>query len=109
MDVQSASPEKWLGSPFFAAAGGAVFGALRSMPGATVVQKIANATLAFVFAVFIGPAFVEVLGVTSVRMSAGIIFGCGAVGLVTYAAIVEGIKETQFGAILTGWLSHSSK
>lgn len=105
--MQNPLPEAsgWPTSPFLAAAGGAVFGALRSLPGATVTEKAVNAVLAFMFAIFVGPAFVEWLGVTSERIAAGIIFAWGAVGLVTYTAIVEGIRQTAFGTILTGWLT----
>lgn len=101
MDVK---PEILATHPVIAAIAGAFLG-LRAWPGSTWAQKASNLGLGFVFAIFVGPAAAEWLGVTSPRISAAIVFGCGAAGLVAFAAVIDGIKETKFVEIITGWLS----
>lgn len=98
-------PEWWPSSTFFAALGGAILGAVRSLPGSSALERTINSILGFLFAIYIGPAFVTWLGVKAQDIEAAIIFACGAVGLVTYTAIIEGIRQTALGTILTGWLT----
>lgn len=101
MDIK---PDHLINNPFVPAAVGALVG-LKAMPGTSLWEKVTNLALGFGFAVFVGPATADWLDVTSPRVHAGIVFACGAAGLVAFSAVMEGIKSTQFGQIITGWLS----
>jgi len=93
-------------NPYVAALAGAILG-LRAIPGGTTVQRVTNLLFGFLLAVFVGPALVEYQHITSLRLAAGLIFAVGAGGLVAFAAIIDGVRETKFAAILTGWLSRN--
>lgn len=89
--------------PVSAAAIGSVVG-LKAVPGATLGERVFNLAASFGLAVYAGPALVEHMGVTSPRIGAAIIMGCGATGLVLFSAIVEAIKRTDLAAWLVSWL-----
>src|SRR5579884_99255 len=91
---------------YVAALAGAILG-LKAIPGGTFAERLANLLFGFLLAIFVGPAVVDYLHVTSARISSGLIFALGAGGLVVFAAVIEGVRATQFGAILTGWLSRN--
>lgn len=91
-------------SHFVAAFVGSLVG-LKAMPGASIWQRIGNLCLGFGLAVFAGPALAEWAGVTSPKIQAGVVFACGAAGLVAFSAVVDGIKQTPLAQIITGWLS----
>jgi hypothetical protein len=97
-------PDSLVTNPFVAALAGAALG-LRALPGANIYEKAANLAFGFIVAIFAGPAVLEWLHITSLKLSAGVIFGFGAAGLVLFGAIIEGVKSTQFGVIIQGWLS----
>ena len=103
----SIDPESIMSNTFVAAIAGALLG-LRALPGASLVEKGLNLLFGFMLAVFIGPAVVEWLGVVSIKRAAGIIFVVGAAGLVLFGAIIDGIKQTSFGNIISGWLSRKT-
>lgn len=99
-------PDNLTTNAYFAAAAGAILG-LRAFPGSTLAQRAVNLVSGFLFAVFVGPAIVDYLHIGSAKLAAGLTFTVGAAGLVVFAALIEGVKQTQFGAILTGWLSRN--
>lgn len=87
-----------------AALGGSIVG-LKGMPGATWGERAANLLMGFLAAVYLGPAVAEWLHLESQRVVAGVVFACGAGGLVVLGAALEGVKATRFGDIIAGWLS----
>ena len=89
--------------PGLAAIAGALLG-LKALPGATIWERLANVSAGFFIAVFAGPALVEQMEVSSLKIAAGIIFGMGAAGLVIFGAIIEAIRKTDLGAWVSGWL-----
>lgn len=77
---------------------------LKAMPGTTMVEKLFNLALGFLFALFIGPLMVEWMAVTNQKVGAGIIFAAGAAGLVVFGSVIDGIKQTPLGPLFAGWL-----
>lgn len=96
-------PETLTSNTFLAAVVGALFG-LRALPGASMLEKGWNLLSGFLLATYLGPAAAEYWEVTSPRLTAAIIFFTGAAGLVLFGAVIEGIRQTQFGAIIASWL-----
>jgi hypothetical protein len=96
------SPDLWT-HPAVAAAAGSLVG-LRAMPGSTLVEKLFNLGASFLLAVYAAPWVIDQMNVTSARLSAGIIFGMGATGLVVFNAVVEAFKKTDLAAYIAGWL-----
>jgi hypothetical protein len=104
----SIEPDSITTNTYIAALAGAILG-LKAIPGVSLAERIGNLVFGFLMAVFMGPAMVDYLHITSVRISAGLTFAIGAAGLVAFAAIVEGIRQTQFGTIISGWLSRRNQ
>lgn len=97
-------PESIATNPFVAAFLGAMVG-LRALPGNSLGEKVWNLIGGFAFAAFLGPAFAEWAGFESVKLAAGVIFAFGAVGLVVFGSLIEGIKQTQLGPVILAWIS----
>lgn len=95
--------QHWLSNPVIAAAAGALVG-LRALPGSSYLEKASNMAAGFAIAAFGGPALVEYLGVQSAKLGSGIVFVCGAVGLVVANAVWEGVKHIDLAGIVSGWL-----
>jgi peptidoglycan/LPS O-acetylase OafA/YrhL len=93
-------------NPFVASFMGALVG-LKAWPGTSWLDKASNLTLGFLISIIAGPAIVDYLGVSSPRIGAAIAFVCGATGLVLYASVIEGIRQTKFAEIVTRWLGGS--
>jgi len=89
---------------YLASLAGAILG-LKAIPGVTLKERVGNLLFGFLLAVFVGPAMVDYLHITSVRVASGLTFALGAAGLVAFAAIMDGIRQTQFGAIIASWLT----
>jgi hypothetical protein len=89
--------------PVVAAAAGALVG-LRALPGTSYIEKLANVSCGFAIAAWGGPALVDWLVITSPRVASGMIFICGATGLVVANALWEAIKRTDFAAWIMSWL-----
>lgn len=89
--------------PVAAAAIGALVG-LKAVAGASFAERAVNLAASFGLAVYAGPALVEHLGVTSPKIAAAIVMGCGATGLVFFNAGIEAIKQTNLVEWLTSWL-----
>lgn len=99
-------PDLITGNTYIAALAGAILG-LKAIPGASFAERAGNLLFGFLMAVFLGPAIVDWLHIASTRIASGITFATGAAGLVGFAAIMEGVRQTQFGAIISGWLSRN--
>ena len=95
--------QHWFSNPVIAAAAGALVG-LRALPGTSYLEKGSNMVAGFAIAAFGGPALVEYLNVHSEKLSSGIVFVCGAVGLVVANSIWEGVKHIDVAGIVSGWL-----
>lgn len=102
----SIEPDNITGNTYVAALAGAILG-LKAIPGASLAERAGNLACGFGMAIFMGPAIVDWLHIASTRIASGITFAVGAAGLVGFAAIMEGIRQTQFGAIISGWLSRN--
>jgi hypothetical protein len=89
--------------PVVAAAVGAIV-ALRAIPGTGYFEKALNVGASFALAVYAGPALVEYMDVTSVKIAAGVVFAIGATGLVVFNAIIEAVKRTDLAAYVMSWL-----
>ena len=89
--------------PVVAAAAGALVG-LRALPGTSYLEKLSNVACGFAIAAWGGPALVEYLGLNSAKLASGVVFICGATGLVLANAVWEAIKHTDLAAWFTSWL-----
>jgi hypothetical protein len=89
--------------PVVAAAVGAIV-ALKAIPGTGYPEKALNVGASFALAVYAGPALVEYMEVTSLKIAAGVIFAIGATGLVVFNAIIEAVKRTDLAAYVMSWL-----
>lgn len=97
-------PDSITSNTYVASFAGAILG-LKAIPGGTFATRLSNLLFGFLLAVYAGPALVEYLNVTSGKISSGLVFAVGASGLVIFAAVVDGIKQTPLGTIISGWIS----
>lgn len=102
----SIEPDSFTSNTYVAALAGAILG-LKAIPGSSFAERAGNLLFGFLLAVFVGPALVDYLHIVSMRVASGLIFAMGAAGLVAFAAIMEGVRQTQFGTIISGWLSRN--
>lgn len=93
----------WLAHPAIAAALGSVLG-LKAIPGASLLEKVSNLAAGWALAVYAGPALVEYMEISSLKIAAGVIFAIGATGLVVFNAVIEAIKRTDLAAWVMQWL-----
>lgn len=89
--------------PVVAAAIGSIV-ALKAIPGTGYVEKAVNVGASFALAVYAGPALVEYMEVTSLKVAAAVIFAVGATGLVVFNAAIDALKKTDLAAWVAGWL-----
>ena len=94
---------KAMGHPMVAAAAGALVG-LRALPGSSYIEKFSNVSAGFAIAAWGGPAIVDYLVITSPRVASGMVFICGATGLVVANSLWEAIKRTDIAAWISSWL-----
>ena len=99
-------PDSITSNTYVASLAGAILG-LKAITGATPAERLSNLVFGFLIAVYLGPVVVDYLHVTSQRVSAGLIFATGAGGLVVFAALIDGIKQTSIATIIAGWFSRS--
>lgn len=92
-------------SPFTVGAVGALITAVKFTPGASWGERAFNILAGSAAAGFITPALVEWLNMKSPAYASGAAFLFGLVGMSLAAALLQGIKDTPLGQILTGWLS----
>jgi len=95
-------------APFVVGAAGAFIAAFRFIPGASIVEKVINGACGTAIAGFMTPALTEWLSMKSQAYMNGAAFMFGLVGMSLAAAILQGIKDTPVGQILSGWLSRRS-
>lgn len=98
-------PDHIARSPFTVGAIGALITAVKFTPGASWAERGFNIIAGSAAAGFITPALVEWLHMTSPAYSSGAAFLFGLVGMSLAAAILQAIKDTPLGQIVTGWLS----
>lgn len=84
-----------------AALSGSIVG-LKGMPGATWPERAANLLLGFISAVYLGPAIADWLHLESPRVVAGVVFACGAGGLVVLGGVIEGLRTVRWGDLVAG-------
>jgi hypothetical protein len=99
-------PDSITANTYVAALAGAILG-LRAFPGDSFLGRLSNLLFGFLLAVFVGPAAIDYFHITSMRLAAGLVFVIGAAGLVVFAAVLDGVKQTKFGDIISSWLSRN--
>lgn len=92
-------------SPFTVGAVGALITAVKFTPGASWGERAFNVLAGSSAAGFVTPALIEWLNMKSAAYASGAAFLFGLVGMSLCAALLQGIKDTPLGQILTGWLS----
>lgn len=97
-------PDSVTSNTYVAALAGSILG-LKAIPGVTFAERLSNLLFGFLLAIYAGPALVEYLHVTSVKVSSGLVFAVGAGGLVVFAAVLDGVRQTPVGAIISSWFS----
>lgn len=98
-------PDNIVRSPFVVGAVGALITAVKFTPGASWGERAFNVLAGSAAAGFITPALIEWLNMKSPAYASGAAFLFGLVGMSLAAALLQGIKDTPLGQILTGWLS----
>lgn len=98
-------PEKLLTSPFTVGGIGSLIAAVKFMPGAGWAERAFNVAAGAAAAGFVTPALVEWLNMKSQAYVSGAAFLFGLVGMSLAAAILQAIKDTPLGQIITGWIS----
>ncbi len=78
--------------------------ALKAIPGTSYMEKAGNVAASFALAIYVGPALVEYMGITSLKIAAGVIFAVGATGLVVFNGVIDAIKKTDLAAWVSSWL-----
>lgn len=101
-------PEKIVTSPFAVGGAGALIYAMKFTPGSTWSERAVNVVAGSLAAGFMTPALVEWLNMKSPAYASGAAFLVGLVSMSLAAAIMQGIKDTPLGQIITGWLSRRS-
>ncbi len=102
MDID---PEKIVSSPFTIGALGAFVAAIKFTPGSSWLEKFVNVISGALIAGFLAPALVDFLKMSSPSYQSGAAFAVGLLGMSVVAAVIQGIKDTPLGVIITGWLS----
>ena len=92
-------------SPFAIGALGALVTAVRFTPGATWPERAFNVAAGSLFAGFLTPALVDWLGMRNPSYLSGAAFLFGLLGMSLASAILQGVKDTPVGQIITGWVS----
>jgi len=78
--------------------------ALKAIPGTSYLEKLGNVAASFVLAIYLGPALIEYMDITSRKIGAAVIVGIAATGLVVFNGVIDGIKKTDLAAWVLGWL-----
>lgn len=101
MDID---PDRIARSPFTVGAIGALITAVKFTPGATWPERAFNVASGSAAAGFITPSVTAWLKLSEQSYVSGAAFILGLVGMSLAAAVLQGIKETHLGQIITGWL-----
>lgn len=89
--------------PFLAGAVGSTVAAVKFAPGASLTERAINAAAGCAAAGYLAPALAAWL--RKPEYVGGAAFLLGLVSMSLAAAALDAIKQTQWAAILTGWLS----
>ena len=98
-------PEKLVKSPFVLGAAGALITALKFTPGASNGERFVNVIAGSAAAGIVAPAISEWFHWTSQTYLNVAAFMLGLVGMSLAAALLDGIRQTPVGQIITGWIS----
>lgn len=102
MDID---PDRIARSPFTVGAIGALITAVKFTPGATWPERGFNVLAGSAAAGFLTPPVTAWLNFQEQHYISGAAFLFGLVGMSLASAVLNGIKETPVGQIITGWLS----
>ena len=94
-------------SPFFIAAIGSAITALKFTPGASVAERVVNAAAGCAFGGYVAPPLVAWLQMNTEVYLGGAAFLMGLVGMSLTAGVLQAIKDTPLGKIVTGWISRN--
>lgn len=94
-------------SPFFIAAVGSAITALKFTPGASLAERFLNAAAGCAFGGYIAPPLVAWLKMSTDVYLGGAAFLLGLVGMSLTAGVLQAIKDTPLGKIVTGWVSRN--
>jgi hypothetical protein len=97
-------PDRLARNPFTIGAIGAAITAIKFTPGASWSERGFNVFAGSAAAGFVTPAITEWLHMSSPAYTSGAAFLFGLVGMSLAAAVLNGIKETPVGQIITSWL-----
>lgn len=79
--------------------------ALRWLPvDSTRWDRFFAAIGGFVAAANLGPAISDIVGISSQRVEAGIVFAVGLFGMALAGEVIRALKEVQLGTIVGDWL-----
>lgn len=101
MDID---PERLIRNPFAVGAIGALITAVKFTPGASWPERAFNVLAGSLAAGYLTPALIDWLDMPSQVYASGAAFLLGLVGMSLAAAMLQAIKDTPFGQILTGWI-----
>ena len=101
-------PDRLIRSHFVTGAIGALITAVKFTPGSDWKERVFNVLSGSATAGFVAPALVEWLNLTSASYASGAAFVLGLVGMSLAAAVLQAIKDTPLGQIVTSWLQRRS-
>ncbi len=100
MDID---PKEIASSPFTVGAIGAFVAAIKFTPGASWLEKLVNIISGALIAGYLAPVLVGFLQMSSPSYQSGAAFAVGLLGMSVVAAVIQGIKDTPLGQIITSW------
>ena len=101
--MKDASILDWASHPLVAGVVGSLV-SLRFVPGLTLTERLMNLAAGSALAYYTAPAIVSWWGMSE-NLLGFFGFAIGMFGLSASAAVLQGIRETNFAEILRGWLS----
>lgn len=102
-------PERIARSPFVVGALGALVTAVKFTPGASWIERSFNVVAGSLAAGYVAPALIAWLSLRDEPYASGAAFVVGLLGMSVASAVVQAIRETPFGVILSGWLSRNNR
>lgn len=94
-------PDSLARSPFLIGGLGALVTAVRFTPGASWPERIANVMAGALVSGYATPALVEYVGMSSHAYQSAAAFVLGLLGMSLLASVLEHIKKTPFGQLIT--------
>jgi hypothetical protein len=107
MDIDLQDIKKFIwNNPIVAGAAGSCIAAVKfAAPGTGAFEKGVNFVSGALAAGYLSPPLCAYLKMTTPEYTLGAAFVLGFLSMSIAAAILGGIRETPWGAILTGWFS----